>query len=385
MNTRLRASVAVFILSLMTIPAFCAAYKPASQDEVLLHVDTAQRQARMNLHRTVDRNDPQSVIEAAGNFVALGRAQHDERFFGYASAILQPWHNDAHAPTGIVLLHADIAQYQHRFGDALNTLDQLVAREPNYADALLMRAAIRMSQGKPREARQDCQRLFSLREIFAATVCNAQAASLNGKLSPSYRLLALQIERGAIDRQNTKVVQQLAWAHGVLAEMAERLGDFAAAERELHTALDLSPVDFASRLQLCDLLLQSQRPREALQLIDALSPSDPILLRRALAAKQIADPVKAKETLITWQSAVERSTQLGVTLHVRELARGQLELLNSPSLALQSALVNWQVQREAIDARLLADAARAAHDSAALKQVRDWQTDLHFEDARLAL
>jgi predicted Zn-dependent protease len=212
-----------------------------------------------------------------------------------------------------------------------------------------------------------------------------EAASLNGQLSSSYRLLDNLLERGAVDRQSTQSIQQYTWAVGVAADMAERLGNFPAAEKGLRNALALSPDDFVARLQLCDLLLQLHRPTEALQLIDALTPSDPVLLRRALATQQIGDRAQAQEALALWQAAVKRSAQLGVTLHLRELARGQLELLNAPQLALQTALANWQVQREPVDARLLVQAGRAARNANAIQQVRDWQLDLHFEDARLEL
>src|SRR5712671_2104900 len=144
-STRLRASVAVLLWGL-ALAAWAAPYKPTEPNEVLLVIDSAQRQARVSLNSLADRADPQAAVATASKFVALGRAQHDERYFGYASATLQPWRDDPDAPIPILLLRADVAQYQHRFGDALQILDGLLARDRSSSAAWLMRATIRLSQ-----------------------------------------------------------------------------------------------------------------------------------------------------------------------------------------------------------------------------------------------
>ena len=381
-GTRLRASVAVFALFLAsTIQA--APYKP-SGDTVLLELDGAQRSASAALKTArVAKNstDPHSAAAAARQFIALGRAQHDERFFGYASAALQNWRDASAAPTFIALLRADIAQHQHRFVDALGILDRLIARDDIDAEAHLMRATLLMTLGRPHEARKSCQRLFSLHESFAGTVCLAQAASLTGQLSGSYNLLGNLLGQLNFDKHD----KQNAWALGIAADMAERVGDLHASERWLRQALAQAPDDLVSRLQLCDVALELDRPREVLDLLSVQTASEPVLLRRALAAARLNDESQAKQLLSDWQAAVARSEQLGVTLHLRELARGQLDLLKQPKAALETAIRNWAVQREPIDARLLLDAATAARDPAAAQSVRDWQRDLRLEDAGLKL
>src|SRR5262245_24471412 len=153
-GTRLRASVAVFALFLFTM-VHAAPYKP-SGDTVLIELDAAQRAASAALRSTrIARkaNDVQSAAAMASQFIALGRAQHDERYFGYAPASLQAWRDDAQAPATIELLRADIAQHQHRFTDALGILDRLVARDGGDADSHLMRATLLMTLGRPLDAR----------------------------------------------------------------------------------------------------------------------------------------------------------------------------------------------------------------------------------------
>ncbi|HTE42174.1 MAG TPA: tetratricopeptide repeat protein [Steroidobacteraceae bacterium] len=392
MGTRRRASAAV--LTLIVWMGFAAntkaaPYKPESPDTLLLELDASQQQASAKRRAANLQNNKAGAIELAREFVALGRAHHDERYFGYASAALQRWQQDAQAPLEVVLLRADIAQHQHRFNEARIILDGLLVRDPNQLTARLMRAALHMTQGEPHAALQDCQKLFSLREPFAATICLAHAHSSSGKLDESYRLVSTMLQQIPPGRRDT----QVAWAWGVAADMAQRSGKEEEAEQWLRKALTQDSNDLVSRLELCDLFLHTQRPNEALKLLAALPASEPILLRRALGAKQLsAKKVGAMEVgakpdlaLAEWRAAVERSERLGITLHLRELARGQLELLNDPTLALHTALKNWEVQREPVDVRLLVAAARAAGNAAALQRVREWQNALRFEDRSFAL
>jgi predicted Zn-dependent protease len=349
---------------------------------VLLELEPSQQQTSAKLRSANHKNRSDDAVALAKEFVALGRAHHDERYFGYASAALQPWTSTS-APLDVVLLRADIAQHQHRFGDARLILDELLTRDPNHATGRLMRASLHMTQANPQAAQQDCQKLFSLRESFAATICLAHARSINGQLDASYKLVSALLNRTAADNSDPRHAPQYTWALGVAAEMAERADDLNAAERWLREILALDSNDLVARLDLADLLLRTGRAVAAVELLAAQPPSEPILLRRALAAKQLGDPGAA--SIVEWQSAIARSSQVGVTLHLRELARGQLDLLGNANEALRTALKNWEVQREPIDARLLADAARKAKNAATLQTLRDWQSALKFEDRGLAL
>ena len=58
--------------------------------------------------------------------------------------------------------------------------------------------------------------------------------------------------------------------------------------------------------------------------------------------------------------------------HQRDHARFELALGSSPRQALALALDNWKVQREPADLRILAEAAAATSDAAALGIVKQW-------------
>jgi tetratricopeptide (TPR) repeat protein len=376
-----RPTVALILAWTISTAAVAAAYRPASPDDVLLELGSGVRQvvnARAQTRTNSTSTGPTAAAQRAKELIDLGRTQNDERYFGYASAVLQPWSNASTAPVELAVLRADIAQHQHRFADAQHILDAVLLRDADHARARLMRAELLMTRGQPQQAQNDCRQLLRLQETFAASMCIAQAASLTGRLTSSYDVVRLLLQRAAHDTS-----AQYAWALGIAGDMAERKGDLDAAAAWLQQAIELSPTDLVSRLQLCDVLLQQRQYTHVLMLLDAAPASEPVLLRRALATQH--DKPAASAALAAWQSATEQSAQLGVRLHLRELARGELELLGQPQQALATALQNWDVQREPADARVLAQAARAAGDQAALAKVAQWQRDLQLEDAELLL
>src|SRR5688572_26317347 len=91
-GTWLRASAAMFALLSAACPTRAAPQVPASGDTVLLELDEEQRATSraLRIQRQAlaksDRRDPRTALELAERFVTLGRTQHDERYFGYASA-----------------------------------------------------------------------------------------------------------------------------------------------------------------------------------------------------------------------------------------------------------------------------------------------------------
>jgi Tfp pilus assembly protein PilF len=324
-----------------------------------------------------------SIIQLASQHIDTGRHLSDERYFGYAAALLQPWRSDKSAPLSIQLLLADIAQHQHRFNESLAILDGIILRDSTNAKARLMRATVAMALSQPQLARVDCQKLFALHDWFVASVCSAQISGLTGKLAAGYQLVATLIDRTA-KSSDPVVLEQLSWAHGIAAEMAARQGHLDMATSHLEQALSLTPTSLPLRLQLCDLMLRKQDARRAEQLLQSVSPTEPVLLRRALIAKQLHQSSNS-DALQAWQDSVAQSKVMQVELHLRELARGQLELLNDPNVAVQTALRNWQMQREPEDARLLALAGKASGNGEALRLVREWQHLLQIEDAGLSL
>jgi hypothetical protein len=101
--------------------------------------------------------------------------------------------------------------------------------------------------------------------------------------------------------------------------------------------------------------------------------NDNLLLRQALAEQQLPDARSAfaqhRQELADRFDAARRR---GDSLHKREEARYLLTIESDAVRALRLTRENWQVQREAADLRILAEAARAAGDAATLREVADW-------------
>jgi len=74
----------------------------------------------------------------------------------------------------------------------------------------------------------------------------------------------------------------------------------------------------------------------------------------------------------------------GDRVHLREEARYTLEIEGKPDAALALALDDWRVQKEPLDARIVLEAALAAHKPAAAREVVDWIAATHLEGERLA-
>src|SRR5262249_22710825 len=155
------------------------------------------------------------------------------------------------------------------------------------------------------------------------------------------------------------------------AETSEGLGRMNEAETHYRAALkaDAHP----SVYLLCayaDFLLRAHRSGEVVALLADTPPADPLLLRVAAAEKQLGRNVAKQLDVMSYR------LQLALdgldTTHAREAAYFALYLADEPAKALKSALANWNVQHEAIDARLVLEAALAVRRPESAQPVLEW-------------
>jgi hypothetical protein len=102
-----------------------------------------------------------------------------------------------------------------------------------------------------------------------------------------------------------------------------------------------------------------------------------------LAQRALRTP-EAATTIATLRARFDASRARGDTVHRREEARFQLQLNDDANTALRLALENWAVQREPADLRILAEAAAATNDAAAMETVRAWLAATGLEYPRVA-
>ncbi len=387
MRRTLRLQVLVVVATLAGTGLACATPYTPTGDGVVLErlperLDPALAELkRMRAALRAHPADLDSASSVARRSIEAARASGDPRFLGQAQAALAPWWALADPPPVALLLRATVRQSQHDFAGAQADLDRLLAMQPANGQALLTRATILTVQGRYAEAKRDCAKLFRLTSGLVTAACFAGAASLSGDAASAYRGL-LQ----ALDRPG-EATEARVWALTLAGEIAQRRGDAPAAETHFRDALAIAPRDAYLRGAFADFLLERRRVREVTTLLADCTGNDSLLLRLALAEKDVselqAEFAAHKRQLADRFAAARRR---GDTLHLREEARYRLELADDIPTALALARENWQVQREPADLRLLAAAARAGNDGSTMKVVSDWLASTRIEDvAAIAL
>lgn len=362
---------------------FKAAYIPASDDEVLQDVPSTADPAVIHmktLRATLDAA-PQSLSAAkdlAEAYIDYSRQVGDAHYAGYAEAVIAPWVRAAAPPAAALVIQATILQYRHQFGAARGLLQKTLEIDPRNAQAWLTLATLDMVQGEYATAARDCGQVSNHAGIDIGLACLGNLRSYTGQARQSLALLT-QVETAAGRAPSS----YQAWVQGLLAESAERLGDWPLAETHYRAALRLQPQDNYLLVAYADFLLDRSRPGEVLPLLADHTQSDTAFLRLALAQSALhSDQVQR----YTWIMAArfEALRQRGSEYFGREESRFALELQHDPHAALDMALRNWQVQRAPRDARVVLEAALAAKQPAAAASVLDFLRSTKLEDPILA-
>lgn len=321
--------------------------------------------------------DPVAAVPEATALMATARREGDPRLAGRALARLARWQHDAQAPVAAQLVLADAEQYLHRFEAATKRLQAVVQREPRQAQAWLMLATLQRVQGRYAASDQACRSLEALQAQPYASACVAENLALRGQFVTARSRLHHLL--GTTADATTR-----AWLFTTLAELEQRAGRPAAAERAWRQSLQLA-VDGYSTLAFADFLLDTGRPKEAWRQLQQAARTDAVLLRLAMAAQRtgLPDAVALREELRErFRQAMARGEPLG---HERDQALMALEIERDARAALKAALANVQRQREPTDLLLLARCAAAAGDAEAMEVARRLAQDMGLHDERLAL
>ncbi|MGI4847331.1 MAG: hypothetical protein ACRYGK_04230 [Janthinobacterium lividum] len=363
---------------------FAAPHVPKSDREVLERLPfkpndpLARDIAALRQQLNADPGNAAIAVQLAQRYYGQVAQEGDPRFLGYAQAVLAPWWDMPQPPTEVQVMRAALRQFNHDFAGALVDLDAVILREPANAQARALRATIHFVQARYDAARIDCQAMLADgRNQLVAVACGAAVDGLNGHLAAAYQTLGDTL---AQTPQADPAVRL--WVLTRLAEMAQRRGRNTQAERHYKQALALHITDTFLLAAYADFLLDQNRPAEVVAMLKDKIPSDGLLLRLALAERILGLPSAPlrEETL----AARFHAAQLrGDTVHQQEEARFELYIRHDPRKALELAKLNWQVQREPVDARILLEAALANKDLAAARPVIDWLAASGIEDGRL--
>jgi Tfp pilus assembly protein PilF len=357
-----------------------APYLPSSEAEVLQDVPSTQDPAVAEMKALRAKLDaaPRSLpaaIHLAGAYVDYGRQVGDAHYAGYAEAVIAPWMMQTPPPPGVLVTQATILQYRHQFSDARVLLQKTLTVDRNNAQAWLTLATLDMVQGDYPSAGKDCSQVTASAGLELGLACSANLRSYTGQARQSLALLHQADAAG-----NTVPASYQAWVQGLMAESAERLGDWPQAESHYLNALKLLPRDNFLLVAYADFLLDRARPKEVLTLLAEHAQSDTAFLRLALAQSALHSEQVGRYTWIM-AARFEALTLRGSDFFGREQARFALELQHDPESALDLARRNWQVQREPWDTRLLLEAALAAGKPQAASEALDFLQKAKLEDA----
>jgi tetratricopeptide (TPR) repeat protein len=371
---RLVALAAALLSAAPLSLAQAAPYVPGSDDAVLAELSAGTRFADVSARRLA-RARVDVAIPLAQFYIQQARLTGDLRHLGYAEAVLAPWLKKTPPLPDVLVLQATLQQSRHEFVASLATLDLAAAVRPDDPQALLIRATVLRVLGRYPEAHEACRRFSLIVEPRLGALCTQSLRGLNGDLDAAYAALSQVSTQGWLNAEKS-------WLYSELGEMAVRLGRDDEAQRWFQRDLDLAPNDFYVRAAFADLLLQQSRPAEALLLLRGQESFEPLLLRMAIAQKQLHDP-GLEQSSARLRAAFAAETQRGEAVHRREQARFLLEVEDQPALSLAAALENWTVQREPDDVLILVKAAKAAGRPAAAEPALNFVRALDQQDSRV--
>jgi tetratricopeptide (TPR) repeat protein len=347
---------------------------PTSDAQVLAELPVGARHESIPA-RELSRSRLDIALPLAQFYVSRSRASGDLRYLGYAESVLRPWIQNAPVPPAVLVLEATVLQSRHAFDAALEQIDLALRAQPDNAQAWLTRATVLRVQGHYAEAMAACGHLAVQADAAITDLCRQSLAGLSGHLHAAYAATLALPQQGLASEAR-------AWRYSELGEMAERLGDDAAAEHWFTEGLQLAPEDFYMRAARADLLLRHARATEALQLLAGYESMEPMLLRIVIAHRLLGDR-QGEQGRALLSDAFDVEQQRGEAVHRREQARFLLDVEQQPAAALAAAQDNWRVQREPDDALILLRTAQAAHRPDAAAPALLFLRQQALEDVRL--
>ena len=371
------------LLGIAASAAHATPITPTRDDEVvelLPAIGGGRAEARrLRQQLAAQPQDAALALTVAKRYLDQARALGDPRFAGMALSAIAAWRDDATAPDDVLMMRATLQQYLHEFDASAATLQHLLARRGGsaQAQAWLTLATVRRVQGRYADSDAACRQLAAAAAALHANACLAENAALRGDTDRARAIFSGLLANG----RNPPATQ--AWLGTSLAELEQRAGHASAAEAAFRTALRLDPDPYTT-LAYADFLIEQQRPAQALAVLKDQTRSDAVLLRLAIAGTQAKAPAAAADVAeMRERIALANERPDAKLIHGREQAMFALAVERDAARALELARGNVAQQREPLDLLVLAQAARASGQAAALDEAKRLTGAIGLVDQRI--
>jgi len=379
-----RALVALACATALATPLSSSAtpIAPTSDDEVIdvLPAVTGDRAEARRLRKQLTQTprDAALALAVARRYLDQAHELGDPRFAGMAMSAIDPWRDDATMPDDVLLMRATLQQYLHEFDASAASLQRLLAR-PGLPrpQAWLTLATVRRVQGRYAESDTACRQVATAGAALHANACLAENLALRGDVDRARATFT------ALLADSRQPPATRAWLTTSLAELEQRAGHAQAAEAAFQAALKLDP-DAYTALDYADFLIEQKRPAQALAMLKDQPRSDAVLLRLAIAGTQAKAPSAASDVAeMRERIALANERPDAKLFHGREQAMFALAVDADAAKALDLARGNVAQQREPLDLFVLAQAARASGQAAAIEQAKRLTGEIGLVDQRI--
>ena len=379
----LTLSLLLALFGAASAPLRAAPIVPARDDEVIevLPAMSGNRAEERRLRKQLAQQprDPALALAVAKRYLDQAHELGDPRFAGMAMSAIEGWTDETTMPDGVLMMRATLQQYLHEFDASVRSLQKLLARpalQPR-PQAWLTLATVRRVQGRYADSDAACKQVLQAGAALHANACMAENAALRGDVERA-RAAFMQL----LSTPSLPAATQ-AWLTTSLAELEQRAGRAAAADAAFRAAVKLDSDSYAT-LAYADFLIEQKRPAQALALLKDQARSDAVVLRLAIAgiqansASATADAAEMRERI-----ALANERPDAKVFHGREQAMFALFVEHEPERALELARGNVAQQREPLDLLVLAQAARAVGQPAALQAAQRLTQEMGLRDARV--
>lgn len=350
-----------FSLLLTMIPIINFAHPGAFTGDEANLTDAEVQRLEERLQRRPDNAD--AAAQLAHHFLDQHARHADNDWLNKTRHVLEFWSDRDDTPPPVLRELARYHQRVHNFTESLTFLNRLVRSLPTDVQAQLDKSSALTTMGRYPEALAANQQLRRLKaDLFVVIVDRCAILSRSGQAEKSFKALDLAFNRLPPDKPGIA-----AWAHGIQAETADRIGQSQKARAHLHEALRQNPGDPYLLLALARIMQRDGEHQAVLALLPADSRHEGIRLQRILAM----DPKGSNHAQRT-----ELIAQLDVDFkkghpsaspetndahpHLREEAIFAFHVLKDRERAYRCATANWKMQREPEDLEILTEVL-AAH------------------------